>query len=263
LGRVPAPALPRPRVPRLLRRRRPTLLAFQQDDAHGPGRLARWAAERRVRLHVVRLDRAEPLPPARAGDPAVLLGTSRLPSALGRHGGAHLLAWLAGALEHDRPVLSTGSAGVLHGMLLGGTLEPQAEPELGWTTIVSDDAALADGPWLSWRRDAVRMPPSVRVTGFNAHGAQAFQAGRHTGVVFHPQVTTRMLARWCAAVEDLDHVASDARRHDAGARAAAFALFDGWAATAGLRPAPAEAPAAAAATAPAIPDAPRQPAIRR
>jgi len=260
---VPAPPLSRPRLRRLLRRRRPTLLVLQQDEAHGPGRLVRWAAERRVRLHVVRLDRGEPLPPARAAGAVVLLGTSRLPSAIGRHGGAHLLAWLVGALEHDRPVLTTGSAGILHGMLLGGTLEQQPHPELGWTTLVSDDAALADGPWLAWRGDTVLMPPSVRVTGFNAHGTQAFQAGRHTGLVFHPQATPEMVERWCAILEDLDDVVDAARRHDAAGRAAAFALFDAWAATAGLLPATAEAPRDAPATADAVPEAPLASAGRR
>jgi hypothetical protein len=72
-----------------------------------------------------------------------------------------------------------------------------------------------------------------------------------------------MVERWCAILEDLDDVVDAAHRHDAAGRAAAFALFDAWAATAGLLPATAEAPRDAPATADAVPEAPLASAGRR
>ena len=64
-------------------------------------------------------------------------------------------------------------------------------------------------------------------------------------------------------LKDLKDVVDAARRHDAAGRAAAFSLFDSWAATASLLPAIAGAPADPSATAAPVPEAPLASAARR
>src|SRR4051794_21112409 len=203
--------------------RKAPLVIVQQDAAHGPGLLLPWARSRRIGLRVIRLDRGEALPDAAS---AIVLGAPRLPAA-----GGQLSHWMDAS---DRPLLALGAAAHVLARGLGGEVRRAAVPHVGWTSTEPDDPSVVPGPWLAWQHEVVELPPGVPVAAAGDHGAQVFGDGRRTGVVFRAQATPEMVERWADELEDCDDIAAAGRRHAVRARAAAFGLFDGWAARAGL-----------------------------
>jgi GMP synthase-like glutamine amidotransferase len=151
------------------------------------------------------------------------------------------LALIERAVEHDVPVLGLCFGGQVLAQVLGGTVEPAPRPELGWREIETDDPALIPaGPWLEWHYERFTTPPGATELARTEDAAQAFSHGLHLGVQFHPESTVEIVAGWAAldgerlAAQGIEDAAAllDAptTRHEA-ARAAAFALFDGFAMT--------------------------------
>ena len=221
-----------------------TLVVAQMHRDFGPGLLARWAESRGLGLEVVRLHRGEEL--GALGDAVAVLGSHASLRAEGpaTAAGAGLRPWVAEALARDVPVLATGYGAHLLASVLGGEIGIGAIPEAGWTTLISEDPALAAGPWLTWHRDFAVLPRSFMVTGFNGHGAQAFRVGPHLGLQFHPEATAEHAARWAIA-GDLpapSGLVPQSLRHAGVAIQNALALFDGWAEQAGLTTGVSEVP---------------------
>jgi hypothetical protein len=129
------------------------------------------------------------------------------------------------------------------------TVGPQADPkgvvrqiaeapELGWTTIESDDPELVPaGPWLEWHFDRFTVPDGATAIARNDHSTQAFVHGPHLGTQFHPESTIEVVAGWARADNErlqslgitdgesrLD--VSDEKKREA--REAAFRLFDAF-----------------------------------
>jgi len=67
------------------------------------------------------------------------------------------------------------------------------------------------------------MPPGAKVLAANESGVQAYRAGRHVAVQFHPEVTPEIVAAWGKG-EKPELVAETERRMDE-VRPRAFALF--------------------------------------
>ena len=77
---------------------------------------------------------------------------------------------------------------------------PRREPELGWTTIETDDPErIPAGPWLEWHFDRFAVPPGATEVARTGAAPQAFRHGRHLGVQFHPESTVEIVARWAAS----------------------------------------------------------------
>jgi len=78
------------------------------------------------------------------------------------------------------------------------------------------------------------LPPGARLIADNACGPQAFAAGRHLGVQFHPEVTPEIVADWVLSAGtgelDADTAVDSSAPQWPGAVAAAERLFDGFAA---------------------------------
>ena len=124
---------------------------------------------------------------------------------------------------------------------LGAAVETAPQPELGWTTIETDDPErIPAGPWLEWHFDRFAVPPGATEVARTGAAPQAFRHGRHLGVQFHPESTVEIVARWATsdaerlAALGLDGDALIAATEDerAAARDAAFAFFDGFLETA-------------------------------
>ena len=211
----------------------------QQHAEHGPGLLARWAEARGLELAVVRLDRGAELPAHEGHDAVVVLGTPESLRAEGppTRAAAGLRPWVAEALARDVPVLAIGQGAQLVARILGAEIGVAAVPEVGWTEVITEDPTVASGPWLAWHRDFAVLPPSVLVTAFNGHGAQAFRAGPHLGVQFHPEATADHAARWAVAghLPAPAGIVPDSLRQAGASLRNALALFDGWAETAGIQ----------------------------
>jgi GMP synthase-like glutamine amidotransferase len=148
------------------------------------------------------------------------------------------LALLERAVEHDVPVLGLCFGGQMLSAALGGETVRAEHPELGWTTIESDDPELVpEGPWLEWHFDRFTVPDGATVIARNKHCTQAFVHGPHLGTQFHPESTIEIVAGW--ARNDAERLQSlgiadgesrldvpEQRKRDA--RDAAFRLFDAF-----------------------------------
>jgi len=107
-------------------------------------------------------------------------------------------------------VLGLCFGGQLLATALGGTVAPTAHPEIGWMTVEpTGDAGPGDptierGPWLQWHFDAFTVPPGARELARSVAGPQAFRAGRHLGLQFHPEADRSVLEAWI--LDDLDEL---------------------------------------------------------
>ncbi len=113
------------------------------------------------------------------------------------------LPWLAGelafierALAASVPVLGICFGAQALARVLGARLYRLAVPEIGWAQVTSRCPGLAEGPWLSWHRDAFDLPPGAAEIAANAVCVQGFSYGPHTGLQFHPEATQPIAESW-------------------------------------------------------------------
>jgi GMP synthase-like glutamine amidotransferase len=119
---------------------------------------------------------------------------------------------------------------------MGGDVARLPRPEIGWVRV--DDAAgpVSHGPWFAWHEDGFTVPPGARPLGHSSTGPQAFAAGPHLALQFHPEVTPAIVDGWVdtggrqLADEALDPEAlrDETARWAPAAREAALGLFDRW-----------------------------------
>jgi GMP synthase (glutamine-hydrolysing) len=207
-----------------------------QPDAPA-GLLADWAAERGHALDVVCVHARDGWPAADGVDRAAVLGSDRSvhddpPGWLGDE-----LAWIRALVAAQRPVLGLCFGGQALAAAMGGEVRRAARGEIGWVDVSGE----VGGRWFAWHFDTFAAPPGAREVGRTDAALQGFAAGPHLGLQFHPEVTPAIVDDWISVGgRDLDSqrldaaaIRADTEREEARARAAAYALFDGWAATAG------------------------------
>ena len=220
-----------------------TALVLQHQHNAPPALLADWARQRGIELAVVRADRARALPQPGAFAFAIALGSDhsaghRKPAWVDRE-----LEWLRVADRAALPVLGICFGAQALAVALGGSIEHARHPELGWVSVQSRRPEIVeDGPWFAWHEDVFVLPPVATEIARNAFGPQAFVAGPHLGVQFHPEVTPEVAemwsvrpsgVRWLAlAGLDLGRLLSDGHRHADRSGANGFRLFDAFAARA-------------------------------
>jgi GMP synthase-like glutamine amidotransferase len=107
------------------------------------------------------------------------------------------LTFLRGAHDAGVPVLGICFGGQALAAALGGAVELAREPELGWTTIETDEPDLVEpGPWFQFHQDRWRVPPGARELARTRLASQAFVLGRSLGVQFHPELSPGILQSW-------------------------------------------------------------------
>jgi GMP synthase-like glutamine amidotransferase len=121
---------------------------------------------------------------------------------------------------------------------LGGRVEKSPVPEVGWTSVESDDEALVpSGPWFQWHYDRCVPPPDAEIVARNAVCVQAWRLGRSLAVQFHPELTAAMLQDWldlggtaeCAGLGiDPAGLMTATRAQEPAARRRARALVDAF-----------------------------------
>jgi GMP synthase-like glutamine amidotransferase len=115
------------------------------------------------------------------------------------------LAFVAGAVEADVPLLGICFGAQIVAASLGGTVTPAERPELGWLGVEPvadappDDRSIEPGPWFQWHRDTFTLPPRADLLARSEVGPQAFRVGSALAVQFHPEVTPEIVGRWAAS----------------------------------------------------------------
>ena len=102
--------------------------------------------------------------------------------------------WVGAAIDRDLPVLGVCYGHQLVADVLGGTVEPMGEYELGYRTVRhAGNSALFDGVdeefvVFTSHSDAVtELPQDATITATNDKAIQGFQLDRAFGIQFHPE----------------------------------------------------------------------------
>ncbi|MGO9971551.1 MAG: type 1 glutamine amidotransferase [Solirubrobacteraceae bacterium] len=214
-------------------------LVLQHQRNAPPALLSDWARQRRVELVVVRADRTHELPAPDGFDFAFTLGSDhsagqRKPPWVDRE-----LEWLRLANLAAVPILGICFGAQALAIALGGSIERARHPEIGWVWVQSQMPDLVgDGPWFAWHEDVFVLPSAATEIARNAFGPQAFVAGPHLGVQFHPEVTPEVAAMWSArpsgvrwlalAGLDLGRLHSEGLRYADQAGTGGLRLFDAF-----------------------------------
>jgi GMP synthase-like glutamine amidotransferase len=214
------------------------ILVLQHQDDAPAGLLGGVLASRPgTTVRTLRVD-AEALPDPRGAAAAVILGSDA--SAVGDGSApwvAPEIAWTRAAAIAGVPVLGICFGAQVLASALGGRVHRMPTAQVGWIRTPSTDIqALPSGPWLAWHQDAVLPPPNARVLARDELCVQAFTAGPHLAVQFHPEVTPAILEGWIAAdgrdlaerVYDADALRAATAEHAPAAAQAALRLFARW-----------------------------------
>jgi GMP synthase-like glutamine amidotransferase len=214
-----------------------TALVLQHQRNAPPALLSDWARQRGIELTVVRADRAPTLPEPDAFALAITLGSDhsaghRKPAWVDRE-----LEWLRLADRAALPVLGICFGAQALAVALCGSVEHARQPETGWIAARPlRPKIVEDGPWFAWHEDVFVLPPAATKIARNGFGPQAFLAGPHLGVQFHPEVAEMSSVRpsgvrWLAlAGLDLGHPLNEGHRHADRAGANGLRLFNPFAA---------------------------------
>ena len=222
----------------------PRIAFLQHGPLEVPGILGALAEGFGFDVECFRADRGEEaLPDPGALAAIVVLGSVESVNDAGVAWVAPERAFVASAMEDHVPILGVCFGGQLLAQVLGGRVVRSPEPEVGWSTVQTDDpSVVAPGPWLMWHEDAIEPPPGATVLARTQVAVAAYVMGRHTGVQFHPEVTPDIVRMWIDDARQRDEVApehsralSDNLEEMARASAAnAAALFEGFLRRAGL-----------------------------
>jgi GMP synthase-like glutamine amidotransferase len=107
------------------------------------------------------------------------------------------IEWLREADDLGVPVFGICFGGQLLARAHGGSVARAPRPEIGWTSIWTQEPELVGpGPWFEWHYDRWQVPPEARELARNSMASQAFVLRRNLGVQFHPELTAAGLQGW-------------------------------------------------------------------
>ena len=107
------------------------------------------------------------------------------------------MEWLREADDFGIPVFGICFGGQLLARVHGGSVARGPRPEIGWTSIWSQETDLVGpGPWFHWHYDRWQVPPGAREIARNSLASQAFVLRRNLAVQFHPELTPAGLKGW-------------------------------------------------------------------
>jgi GMP synthase-like glutamine amidotransferase len=178
------------------------LLVVEHEPDAPAGLVASWAAGRGLAMRTLRPAAGQPLPKSvPQASAVVVLGSEQTAFDDSIPWIRDELSFVGRALENSVPVLGICFGGQLLARVLGARVYRLDEPEIGWVSVASHRPALAEGPWLAWHRDGFELPAGTCQVAAGGASLQAFSAGPHVGLQFHPEVTRPILAGWLASAD--------------------------------------------------------------
>ena len=92
------------------------------------------------------------------------------------------IEWLREADDLGVPVFGICFGGQLLARAHGGSVARAPRPEIGWTSIWTQEPELVGpGPWFQWHYDRWQVPPGARELARNSMASQAFVLRRNLG----------------------------------------------------------------------------------
>jgi GMP synthase-like glutamine amidotransferase len=172
-------------------------LIVQNEDPSPGGLINEWLDEQGARIEVFRIDIDDRDVDPRDYGVIVPLGSEFAAYEESRPFVQRSRALLERAVGEDVPVLGVCFGGQLLAAVLGGDAFRAAESEIGWIPVRTHDPELVpEGPWFQWHFDSFTTPPEATLIAENEAGPQAFVAGPHLGMQFHPEVTPEIMDGW-------------------------------------------------------------------
>jgi GMP synthase (glutamine-hydrolysing) len=173
----------------------PAVLLQHQDDAP-PGLLLDVLQARGLTWRIVRVDRAERPPDPSSVALTVVLGSDASAAEAPPEWMADEIDWLRSADRAGATILGLGFGAQALALALGGGAERADRPSRGWIRVsTADPQSIAPGPWFAWQSEVIRMPPRAQLLAHNATGPQAYRAGSHLGIQFHPEITPDIITK--------------------------------------------------------------------
>ena len=213
-----------------------TVLVLKPHRLSLAGHIGEAAEARGLHMEDHVLSEEGPVPAADAFDAVFVMGA---PWSVY---GDEVAPWIEGALDsirdavlHDVPVLGVCFGAQAFAQATGGRARPADDHEVGWRTVeTSDPSIVSPGPWFMWHGDTFDLPPGATAVARTSNGVQAFIAGPHLCVQFHPEATPEMVAAWMdhddgdfrRAGIDPDEVVTETKRREPEARQRAAAMLD-------------------------------------
>jgi GMP synthase (glutamine-hydrolysing) len=171
------------------------VVILQHQDNAPPGLLLDVLVARGLARRTVRIDHAERLPDPSSIALAVVLGSDESADQTRNGWIADEIEWLRGADQAGTTILGLGFGAQALALSLGGAVEPARRPARGWRRVsTSEPQTIAQGPWFAWHDDSIRIPPGAELLAHIDGGPQAYRAGNHLGIQFHPEVTPELIA---------------------------------------------------------------------
>jgi GMP synthase-like glutamine amidotransferase len=224
-------------------RRRIRALILQHEDPTPAGYVTDWLAERRGTPDVFRIDLEDRELDPRDYDMIVALGSEFAAFDDSHEFVPREARLMERAAEADVPILGLCFGGQLLARVLGGRGFRADRSEIGWLPVRSRDAdTVPEGPWFQWHFDSFTLPEGAELIADTDVGPQAFVAGRHLGLQFHPEVTVDIMDEWVRVYRhelDADGVDPDAlleetKRRATDSKRMAWQLLDRFAERAGF-----------------------------
>jgi GMP synthase (glutamine-hydrolysing) len=171
------------------------VVILQHQDSAPPGLLLDVLIARGLPRRTVRIDRAERLPDPSSIALAVVLGSDESADETHNEWLAAEIEWLRRADQAGTTILGLGFGAQALALALGGAVARAGRPARGWRRVsTTEPQTIAPGPWFAWHDDSICIPPGAQLLAHNDGGPQAFRAGNHLGIQFHPEVTPELIA---------------------------------------------------------------------
>jgi GMP synthase (glutamine-hydrolysing) len=210
-------------------------LVLEHDPSCPLGRLDRLIAARGISTEIVAPQGIPALGDPGRYDLVVILGSddsayddsvSWVPEELG---------YARRAIDSGVPILGICFGAQMLARALGAEVRRAPTPEVAWKslTLAEEAAWMPAGPWLTWHADTFDWPPGATRLAWSDVAPQAFAAGPHLGLQFHPEATADLIQGWLGvdrralALKEVDHDAllAETRLRDEQADRAAALLF--------------------------------------